>query len=92
MDGGMRKVVKKATPVFLNPGDSVELDGELESVASGSADSEEARFAQMIEKFKIGAMSEAEFKIPTYKRTEVGLYDITTMPEKAWQTTDLFAE
>jgi len=92
MDGGMRKVVKKAAPVFLNPGDSVELDGELESVASGSADSEEARFAQMIEKFKIGAMSEAEFKIPTYKRTEVGLYDITTMPEKAWQTTDLFAE
>jgi len=92
MDGGMRKVVKKATPVFLNPGDSIELDGELESVASGSADSEEARFAQMIEKFKIGAMSEAEFKIPTYKRTEVGLYDITTMPEKAWQTTDLFAE
>jgi cell division protein FtsZ len=92
MDGGMRKVVKKAAPVFLNPGDSVELDGELESVASGSADSEEARFAQMIEKFKVGAMSEAEFKIPTYKRTEVGLYDITTMPEKAWQTTDLFAE
>ena len=92
MDGGMRKVVKKAAPVFLNPGDSVELDGELESVASRSADSEEARFAQMIEKFKVGAMSEAEFKIPTYKRTEVGLYDITTMPEKAWQTTDLFAE
>jgi hypothetical protein len=46
----------------------------------------------MIEKFKNGSMSDAEFKIPTYKRTEVGLYDITTMPEKAWQTTDLFAE
>jgi len=90
MDGGMRKVVKKSTPVFLNPGDSIELDGELESVSS--SDSEEARFAQMIEKFKNGSMSEAEFKIPTFKRTEVGLYDISTMPEKAWQTTDLFAE
>jgi cell division protein FtsZ len=92
MDGGMRKMVKRMAPVFLNPGDSVELDGELESVASVSADSEEARFAQMIEKFKLGSMSDAEFKIPTYKRTEVGLYDISTMPEKAWQTTDLFAE
>lgn len=92
MDGGMRKVVRKAAPVFLNPGDSVELDGELETAGPVSADSEEARFAQMIEKFKNGSMSEAEFKIPTYKRTEVGLYDITTMPEKAWQTTDLFAE
>jgi cell division protein FtsZ len=92
MDGSMRKVVRKAAPVFLNPGDSVELDGELETAAPVSADSEEARFAQMIEKFKQGSMSEAEFKIPTYKRTEVGLYDITTMPEKAWQTTDLFAE
>jgi cell division protein FtsZ len=92
MDGGMRKMVKRMAPVFLNPGDSVELDGELESVASVSADSEEARFAQMIEKFKHGSMSDAEFKIPTYKRTEVGLYDISTMPEKAWQTTDLFAE
>jgi cell division protein FtsZ len=92
MDGGMRKVVRKAAPVFLNPGDSVELDGELETVGPVSADSEEARFAQMIEKFKNGSMSDAEFKIPTYKRTEVGLYDITTMPEKAWQTTDLFAE
>ena len=92
MDGGMRKVVRKAAPVFLNPGDSVELDGELETVSPASADSDEARFALMIEKFKNGSMSEAEFKIPTYKRTEVGLYDITTMPEKAWQTTDLFAE
>lgn len=92
MDGGMRKVVKKASPVFLNPGDSIELDGELDSNTPISADSEEARFAQMIEKFKNGAMSEAEFKIPTFKRTEVGLYDISTMPEKAWQTTDLFAE
>ncbi len=92
MDGGMRKVVRKAAPVFLNPGDSVELDGELETAGPVSADSEEARFAQMIEKFKNGSMSDAEFKIPTYKRTEVGLYDITTMPEKAWQTTDLFAE
>ena len=92
MDGGMRKVVKKAAPVFLNPGDSVELDGELETSAPASADSEEARFALMIEKFKNGNVSDAEFKVPTYKRTEVGLYDITTMPEKAWQTTDLFAE
>jgi len=92
MDGGMRKVVRKAAPVFLNPGDSVELDGELETAGPVSADSEEARFAKMIEKFKNGSMSDAEFKIPTYKRTEVGLYDITTMPEKAWQTTDLFAE
>jgi cell division protein FtsZ len=92
MDGGMRKVVKKASPVFLNPGDSIELDGELDSTTTISADSEEARFAQMIEKFKNGTMSEAEFKIPTFKRTEVGLYDISTMPEKAWQTTDLFAE
>ena len=92
MDGGMRKVVKKAAPVFLNPGDSVELDGELETATSSAPDSEEARFALMIEKFKNGNVSDAEFKIPTYKRTEVGLYDITTMPEKAWQTTDLFAE
>jgi cell division protein FtsZ len=92
MDGGMRKVVKKAAPVFLNPGDSVELDGELEAAAPATADSEEARFALMIEKFKNGNVSDAEFKVPTYKRTEVGLYDITTMPEKAWQTTDLFAE
>jgi cell division protein FtsZ len=92
MDGGMRKVVRKAAPVFLNPGDSVELVGELETAGPVSANSEEARFAQMIEKFKNGAMSDAEFKIPTYKRTEVGLYDITTMPEKAWQTTDLLAE
>ena len=92
MDGGMRKVVKKAAPVFLNPGDSVELDGELETAAPAAADSEEARFALMIEKFKNGNVSDTEFKIPTYKRTEVGLYDITTMPEKAWQTTDLFAE
>ena len=92
MDGGMRKVVKKAAPVFLNPGDSVELDGELETTAPAAADSEEARFALMIEKFKNGNVSDAEFKVPTYKRTEVGLYDITTMPEKAWQTTDLFAE
>jgi cell division protein FtsZ len=92
MDGGMRKVVKKSTPVFLNPGDSIELDGELESSSVSTADSEDARFAQMVEKFKNGAMSEAEFKIPTFKRTEVGLYDISTMPEKAWQTTDLFAE
>ena len=92
MDGGMRKVVKKVAPVFLNPGDSVELDGELETTAPAAADSEEARFALMIEKFKNGNVSDAEFKVPTYKRTEVGLYDITTMPEKAWQTTDLFAE
>lgn len=92
MDGGMRKVVKKAAPVFLNPGDSVELDGELETAAPAAADSEETRFALMIEKFKNGNVSDAEFKVPTYKRTEVGLYDITTMPEKAWQTTDLFAE
>lgn len=92
MDGGMRKVVKKAAPVFLNPGDSVELDGEPETTAPAAADSEEARFALMIEKFKNGNVSDAEFKVPTYKRTEVGLYDITTMPEKAWQTTDLFAE
>ncbi len=92
MDGGMRKVVKRMAPVYLNPGDSVELDGELDSSASVSPDSEEARFAQMIEKFKHSMMSDAEFKIPTYKRTEVGLYDISTMPEKAWQTTDLFAE
>ncbi|MEY4309541.1 MAG: hypothetical protein RL422_1744 [Bacteroidota bacterium] len=92
MDGGMRKVVKKAAPVFLNPGDSVELDGELETATSSAPDSEEARFALMIEKFKNGNVSDVEFKIPTYKRTEVGLYDITTMPEKAWQTTDLFAE
>lgn len=92
MDGGMRKVVKKAAPVFLNPGDSVELDGELETATSSAPDSEEARFALMIEKFKNGNVSDAEFKVPTYKRTEVGLYDITTMPEKAWQTTDLFAE
>jgi cell division protein FtsZ len=92
MDGGMRKIVKKAAPVFLNPGDSIELDGELETAVSSPADSEEARFALMIEKFKNGNVSETEFKIPTYKRTEVGLYDITTMPEKAWQTTDLFAE
>ncbi|MFA9199086.1 MAG: cell division protein FtsZ [Aquirufa sp.] len=92
MDGGMRKVVKKAAPVFLNPGDSVELDGELETAAPAAADSEEARFALMIEKFKNGNVSDAEFKVPTYKRTEVGLYDISTMPEKAWQTTDLFAE
>lgn len=92
MDGGMRKVVKKSVPIFLNPGDSIELGGDVESSTSSSADSEEVRFAQMIEKFKQGTMSEAEFKIPTYKRTEVGLYDITTMPEKAWQTTDLFAE
>ncbi|MHA8109678.1 cell division protein FtsZ [Aquirufa sp. A-Brett2-W8] len=92
MDGGMRKVVKRMTPVYLNPGDSVELDGDLDSLATVSPDSEEARFAQMIEKFKHSMMSDAEFKIPTYKRTEVGLYDISTMPEKAWQTTDLFAE
>lgn len=92
MDGGMRKVVKKSTPVYLNPGDSIELDGELESSSVSAADSDDARFAQMVEKFKNGAMSEAEFKIPTFKRTEVGLYDISTMPEKAWQTTDLFAE
>ena len=92
MDGGMRKMVKRVAPVFLNPGDSVELDGDLDSVASVSVDSEEARFAQMIEKFKHSMMSDAEFKIPTYQRTEVGLYDISTMPEKAWQTTDLFAE
>ena len=92
MDGGMRKMVKKAAPVFLNPGDSVELDGEIESVTSASADSEEARFALMIEKFKNGSVSDSEFKIPTFRRTEVGLYDISTMPEKAWQTTDLFAE
>ena len=92
MDGGMRKVVKKASPVFLNPGDSIELDGELESTSPLAGDSEEARFAQMIEKFKTGSMSDAEFKIPTFKRTEVGLYDISTMPEKAWQTTDLFTE
>jgi cell division protein FtsZ len=92
MDGGMRKMVKRVAPVFLNPGDSVELDGDLDSSASVSPDSEEARFAQMIEKFKHSMMSDAEFKIPTYKRTEVGLYDISTMPEKAWQTTDLFAE
>ena len=92
MDGGMRKVVKKAAPVFLNPGDSVELDGELETATPAAADSEEARFALMIEKFKNGNVSDTEFKIPTYKCTEVGLYDITTMPEKAWQTTDLFAE
>ena len=92
MDGGMRKVVKRAAPVFLNPGDSVELDGELETATPAAADSEEARFALMIEKFKNGNVSDTEFKIPTYKRTEVGLYDITTMPEKAWQTTELFAE
>lgn len=92
MDGGMRKVVKRMAPVYLNPGVSVELDGEFDSLASISPDSEEARFAQMIEKFKHSMMSDAEFKIPTYKRTEVGLYDISTMPEKAWQTTDLFAE
>ena len=92
MDGGMRKVVKKSTPVYLNPGDSIELDGELESSSVSAADSDDARFAQMVEKFKNGAMSEAEFKIPTFKRTEVGLYDISSMPEKAWQTTDLFAE
>ena len=92
MDGGMRKVVKKSTPVYLNPGDSIELDGELESSSVSAADSDDARFAQMVEKFKNGVMSEAEFKIPTFKRTEVGLYDISTMPEKAWQTTDLFAE
>lgn len=92
MDGGMRKVVKKSTPVYLNPGDSIELDGELESSSVSAADSDDARFAQMVEKFKNGAMSEVEFKIPTFKRTEVGLYDISTMPEKAWQTTDLFAE
>jgi cell division protein FtsZ len=92
MDGGMRKVVKKSAPVYLNPGDSIELDGELESSSVSASDSEEARFAQMIEKFKNGSISEAEFKIPTFKRTEVGLYDISTMPEKAWQTTDLFAE
>jgi cell division protein FtsZ len=92
MDGGMRKVVKRMAPVYLNPGDSVELDGDLDSLATVSPDSEEARFAQMIEKFKHSMMSDAEFKIPTYKRTEVGLYDISTMPEKAWQTTDLFAE
>ncbi len=92
MDGGMRKVVKKASPVFLNPGDSVELDGEIDSFTPASADSEEARFALMIEKFKNGSVSESEFKIPTFKRTEVGLFDISTMPEKAWQTTDLFAE
>ena len=92
MDGGMRKVVKKSTPVYLNPGDSIELNGELESSSVNAADSEDARFAQMVEKFKNGVMSEAEFKIPTFKRTEVGLYDISTMPEKAWQTTDLFAE
>ena len=92
MDGGMRKVVRKSTPVYLNPGDSVELDGDLDSTSTASADSEEARFAQMIEKFKNGSMSDVEFKIPTYKRTEVGLYDISTMPEKAWQTTELFAE
>jgi cell division protein FtsZ len=92
MDGGMRKMVKRMAPVFLNPGDSIELDGDLDGAASASADSEEARFAQMIEKFKLGSMSDSEFKIPTYKRTEVGLYDISTMPEKAWQTTDLFAE
>ncbi len=92
MDGGMRKVVKKAAPVFLNPGDSVELDGEIDSFTPASADSEEARFALMIEKFKNGSVSESEFKIPTFKRTEVGLFDISTMPEKAWQTTDLFAE
>ena len=88
----MRKVVKKASPVFLNPGDSVELDGEIDSFTPASADSEEARFALMIEKFKNGSVSESEFKIPTFKRTEVGLFDISTMPEKAWQTTDLFAE
>ena len=92
MDGGMSKMVKKAAPVFLNPGDSVELDGEIESVTSASADSEEARFSLMIEKFKNGSVSDSEFKIPTFRRTEVGLYDISTMPEKAWQTTDLFAE
>lgn len=92
MDGGMRKIVKKASPVFLNPGDSIELDGELDSSSVSAADSDDARFAQMVEKFKNGAMSEAEFKIPTFKRTEVGLYDISTMPEKAWQTTHLFAE
>jgi cell division GTPase FtsZ len=92
MDGGMRKMVKRMAPVFLNPGDSIELDGDLDGAASAFADSEEARFAQMIEKFKLGSMSDSEFKIPTYKRTEVGLYDISTMPEKAWQTTDLFAE
>ncbi len=92
MDGGMRKIVKKASPVFLNPGDSIELDGELDSSSISAADSDDARFAQMVEKFKNGAMSDAEFKIPTFKRTEVGLYDISTMPEKAWQTTHLFAE
>lgn len=92
MDGGMRKMVKKAAPVFLNPGDSVELDGEIESATPASADSEEARFALMIEQFKNGSVSDSEFKIPTFRRTEVGLYDISTMPEKAWQTTDLFAE
>jgi cell division protein FtsZ len=92
MDGGMRKVVKKTAPVFLNPGDSVELDGEIESATPASADSEEARFALMIEQFKNGSVSDSEFKIPTFRRTEVGLYDISTMPEKAWQTTDLFAE
>jgi cell division protein FtsZ len=92
MDGGMRKVVKRTAPVFLNPGDSIELDGEIESVTSVSADSEEARFALMIEQFKNGSVSDSEFKIPTFRRTEVGLYDISTMPEKAWQTTDLFAE
>jgi cell division protein FtsZ len=92
MDGGMRKVVKRTAPVFLNPGDSIELDGEIESVTSVSADSEEALFALMIEQFKNGSVSDSEFKIPTFRRTEVGLYDISTMPEKAWQTTDLFAE
>jgi cell division protein FtsZ len=90
MDGGMRKLVKKAAPVFLNPGDSVELDGDMDSATS--TDSEEARFALMIEKFKNGSISDSEFKIPTFRRTDVGLYDISTMPEKAWQTTDLFAE
>jgi cell division protein FtsZ len=92
MDGGMRKLVKKAAPVFLNPGDSVELDGDMDSATATSTDSEEARFALMIEKFKNGSVSDSEFKIPTFRRTDVGLYDISTMPEKAWQTTDLFAE
>ena len=46
----------------------------------------------MVMQYANGGPSEIEFKIPTYKRTEVGLYDISTMPEKAWQTTDLFAE
>lgn len=57
---------------------------------SNVVESEEVRFAKLLDSYKKGGPDSKDFSIPTYQRNNVPLYDINRVPQNEWVESNLY--